>query len=97
MVHYLTGFNKHEENLTLCGRPGQAANFRSGVTCEKCLVKLPPEEEPDEKSDNNKTDATAHWQSYCRSYERTHPGGTLFGHDKMLYMAGWQAASTLVL
>ncbi len=55
MVHYLTGFNKHEENLTLCGKPGVAANTRSMVTCKKCLAKLPPEAESENSIDNKQS------------------------------------------
>jgi hypothetical protein len=46
---------------------------------------------------NNKRDVNAQWEAYAHLYEVTHPDKVLNDHDKMIYMAGWQAASTPIL
>jgi len=40
MFHYLIGYDKHEQNLNLCGRHGAATNSRKIVTCKKCKTLL---------------------------------------------------------
>jgi len=48
----------------------------------------------DSASHNKERDVKTQWESYAHIWEVTHPGVIMSERDKMVYYAGWQAAST---